>query len=295
MRLLSDFDGVWTNPAAEAAAQGDVMVETWSAWARDGGPDGLAGWIDSARRSVASSPTAYGWLSSGRISAWSDEDPFVAHGALLHYVHVRAAHDPVAAWIERETLAHGHADLDAFGGDSHHRGVLRVAEKRGPAILEDAAAAGRAMLGRGVEIEVVSNSQPAKLENWFGHAGLPYRVHPGRDGGALVLRGGARKFVLDPGGPDPLALGDLAVDVARPHYREVLLEERPDAIVGDVFSLDLALPLALRRREPGWGRVRLFWLVRAYTPAWLLEHVARHAPEVEALPDGLAGVASRLA
>ena len=295
MRLLSDFDGVWTDPAAEATAQGEVMNETWAEWARHGGPDGLGDWLDAARRAVAAEPTAYGWLSSGRISAWADEDPFVSHGALLHYVHVRSAHDPVAAWIARETLAHGHADLDAFGGDSHHRGVVRVAERRGPAILDDAVAAGRAMLGKGVEIEVVSNSQPAKLEKWFGHAGLPYRLHPERGDRALTLRGGARKFVLDPAGPDPLALGDLAVDVARPHYRAVLLEERPDAIVGDVFSLDLALPLALRRREPGWGAVRLFWLLRPYTPRWLVEHLARHAPEVEPLAGGLADVASRLA
>lgn len=295
MRLLSDFDGVWTNPAAEAAAQGDVMLETWQAWAREGGPDGLVRWLDEARAATRARPTEYGWLSSGRISAWADEDPFVAHGALLHYIHVHAARDPVAGWLERTTAAHGHADLDAFGGDCHHRGVQRVAEARGPAILADAAAAGHAMLARGVEIEVVSNSQPAKLEKWFGHAGLPYRLHPERGTGALTLRGGARKFVLDGAGPEPLALGALAVDVARPHYRAVLLEERPDAIVGDVFSLDLALPLGLRRTEPGWGGVRLFWLVRPYTPAWLVEHLAAHAPEIEAVPDGLAGVASRLA
>lgn len=295
MRLLSDFDGVWTNPAAEAAAQGDVILETWTGWARDGGPDGLPAWIEAARRAVAASPTAYGWLSAGRVSAWAGEDPFVAHGALLHYVHARAADDPVAAWIVRTAAAHGHPDLHAFGGDTHRRGVARVEERRGPAILHDAAAAGRAMLARGIGIEVVSNSQTAKLERWFGHAGLPYRLHPERGEGALTLRGDARKFVLDPAGPEPLALGDLAVDVARPHYLAVLRETRPDAIVGDAFSLDLALPLALRRREPGWGGVRLFWLVRPYTPAWLVEHLARHAPEVEPLADGLADVAARLA
>jgi hypothetical protein len=141
---------------------------------------------------------------------------------------------------------------------------------------------------------VVSNSGVDKLEPWFAHADVPARVHPDRAPGALRLRGGARKFLLDGKASSSLRLGELTFDVARPHYEAVLREERPDAVVGDVFSLDLALPLALRRREPGWSAVRLFWLIHPYTPAWLRAEIQRHAPEVEALEGGLPALASRL-
>jgi hypothetical protein len=83
--------------------------------------------------------------------------------------------------------------------------------------------------------------------------------------------------------------------VARPFYAQVLEEEAPDAVVGDVFSLDLALPLALKRTRPGWRHVRLFWLVHPYTTERMRREIAQLAPgEVEAVEGGLAAVAERL-
>jgi len=142
---------------------------------------------------------------------------------------------------------------------------------------------------------VVSNSGTEKLKRWFDHAGLANRIHPEQAAGALRLRGSARKFVLAPGGPDAIDVGGVIVDGARPHYEAVLREERPDAVVGDVFSLDLALPLALKRREPAWRHVRLFWLAHGYAPERMRQAVASlPAGEVEIVERGLPGVADRL-
>jgi hypothetical protein len=80
----------------------------------------------------------------------------------------------------------------------------------------------------------------------------------------------------------------------------VLAEEVPDAVVGDVFSIDLALPLAMKRRDPAWRHVRLFWLVHPYTPERMTRALAGVAgeksvpPEVEPVEGGLAAVAKRL-
>ncbi|NOT35383.1 MAG: hypothetical protein HOP12_14660, partial [Candidatus Eisenbacteria bacterium] len=296
MKLLSDFDGVWTHPREEARVQGEKLEGALVGWGASQGVSEVGEWLARARVEVLERPLEFGWVSEGRISAFAGEDPFVTHGSLLHYIGVRAASDPIAGLLERAILAHGHASLDAFGGATHHEGVRAVEAQRGPAILADSAAAGRSMLASGIEVDVVSNSTPEKLARWFGHAALPYRVHPDRAAGALALRGGARKFVLANRAPEWLELGAARIDVARPHYREVLQEIRPGAVVGDVFSLDLALPLALKRSEPGWQDVRLFWLIRDYSPAWLRAEVERHAgAEVEILEDGLAGVAARLA
>ena len=232
-------------------------------------------------------------MSHGRISAFGDEDPFTRHSGLLHYIQVNAAHDPLAADLRDAVAAHG-LTLDAFGGQAHAEGVAEVARTRGPGILPAAAAAGRALLAAGIEVVVVSNSGTDKLASWFTHAGVPNVVHPARTPGALCLRGSARKFVLDEQ-PSPLRIAAVTIDAARPSYEAALRDERPDAVVGDVFSLDLALPLALRRSDAAFARLRLFWLLRSYTPEWLRGAIESETRgEVEAVDGGLPAVAERL-
>jgi hypothetical protein len=301
MKLLSDFDGVWTDPSAEAAAQGELLDRTLVGWAPETARVATADWLARARAACAADPRRYGWAPGGRaMSAFGDEDPFAPHSAILHYLHQHAA-DPVAAALLESIRAHGHADLDAFGGWAHAGGVQTVVAKRGPGILPAAAEAGRRLLAAGIDVVVVSNSGADKLARWFEHAGVPFhlgdggtRAKRGSGPGALALRGGARKFVLDPARSDRLELDGVTIEVARPSYESALREERPDAVVGDVFSLDLALPLALRRREPAFAGLRLFWLVHPYTPAWLRARIESAAPEVECVTGGLPALADRL-
>jgi hypothetical protein len=294
MKLLSDFDGVWTYPEAEGVAHGAELEAALLAGVGEGEREAGRDWIARARRALRAEPSLWGWRSAGRISAFADEDPFTEHGALLHYMEVARAHDPLAARLAAVAEA-GAGSLDGFGGRAHVAGVQKVEAGRGPGVTPAAAAAGRAMLARDVEVVVVSNSGTEKLGRWFAHANLPFRVHPDRAPRALRLRGSAKKFVLAPGAGETVDAGGLRVDVARPHYEAVLREERPDAVVGDVFSLDLALPLALKRREPEWRSVRLFWLVHPYTPERMRRAIAALPDgEVEAVEGGLAGVAERL-
>jgi hypothetical protein len=294
MKLLSDFDGVWTYPDEEGAAHGAELDAALAALVAEDDRAQVRDWLAAARLAVRAEPTRWGWVSAGRISAFADEDTFTEHGALLHYLHVRRASDPLAARLAAAAESRG-TTLDAFGGRCHVAGVQKVEARRGPGILESAASAGRAMLARGVEIVVVSNSGTDKLDRWFHAAQVPARVHPEKVQGALRLRGSARKFGLAPGTGEPLAVGDLVVDVARPDYEKVLREERPDAVVGDVFSLDLALPLALKRRDAGWRDVRLFWLVHPYTPDRMRREIdSLPSGEVESVEGGLAAVAEKL-
>jgi hypothetical protein len=295
MKLLSDFDGVWTHPRDEARAQCEWMDATLAGWLPSAERERGAAWIRRARAATLAEPTRYGWAPGGRLTAFADEDPFAPHSALLHYLHVHRADDATAAALCEAITSHGFDGLEAFGGAAHAEGVRRAVAERGPGILPGEAAAGRQLLDAGVDVVVVSNSGTDKLVTWFAAAGVPNRVHPDHAPGALRLRGAARKFVLGEPAREPLAVGGVAVDVARPHYEAILRDERPDAVVGDVFSLDLALPLALRRRESAFRGLRLFWVIRDYTPSWLRDVVAREAPEVEAVANGLKDVAALLA
>jgi hypothetical protein len=301
MKLLSDFDGVWTDPVAEGAAHGAELDAALLAAAGERDRAAVAQWLAGARAAVRAEPTRWGWSTAGRVSAFADEDPFAEHGALLHYLDLRRAHDPLAARLAGAIERDG-TTLEAFGGAAHLRGVQRVEASRGPGITPPAAQAGRALLAAGVEIVVVSNSRTEKLQRWFEHARVPARVHPERAAHALRLRGSARKFVLAAGAGESIEIAGLAVDVARPDYARVLAEEAPDAVVGDVFSIDLALPLALKRRDRAWRRVRLFWLVHPWTPDRMRRALAPLSapgegglpPEVESVEGGLAAVAGRL-
>jgi len=295
MKLLSDFDGVWTYPDEEGEAHGAALDEALESALGEGERPAVRAWIARARAALRAEPGRWGWASAGRISAFADEDPFTEHGALLEYLDVARTHDPLAARLAAAAEASA-GTLDAFGGRAHVSGVQAVEARRGPGITAAAAEAGRALLAGGVEIVVVSNSGTDKLQRWFTHARVPCRVHPDRAPGELRLRGSAKKFVLAPGAADPIEAGELRVDVARPHYEAVLREEQPDAVVGDVFSIDLALPLALKRREPAWRRLRIFWLDHPYTSERLRRAIDRIPKgEVEAVEGGLAGVAKRLA
>ena len=298
MKLLTDFDGVWTYPDAEGAAHGAALDAALLAAAGEHERVEVTAWIGRARAAVRAAPTRWGWSVAGRISAFSDEDPFTEHGAILHYLHEQRAHDPIAMRLVTAIEGAG-LSLDAFGGAAHVQGVQQVEAKRGPGITVAAADAGRALLAAGVEIVVVSNSGTDKLQRWFEHARVPACVHPEHAARALRLRGSARKFMLAPGPGERLSVGQLSVDVARPDYARVLAEEAPDAVVGDVFSLDLALPLALKRRDPAWRHVRLFWLVHPYTPGRMRREIAGlpagdGRAEVEAIEGGLAAVARLL-
>jgi hypothetical protein len=292
MKLLSDFDGVWTYPDAEGAAHGAALDAALLALAAEGQREAMRTWIAEARRVIRLAPERWGWSAAGRLSAFADEDPFTEQGALLHYIESHR-HEPLPALLVAEIEKQGRT-LDSVSGQAHVTGVREVEERRGPGITPDAGAAGRALLAAGVEIAVVSNSPTTKLLRWFEHAGVPTCVHPERRPGALRLRGSARKFVLSEGTGEAIEVGGLRVDISRPHYAAVLAEEAPGAVVGDVFSIDIALPLALKRREPGWSNVRLFWLVHPYTPARMRRAVAELGREVEPIENGLPGVVEKL-
>src|SRR5262245_52870402 len=294
MKLLSDFDGVWTYPDEEGAAHGAVLDAALESALGEGERAAVRSWVAGARAALRAEPARWGWSTSGRISAFADEDPFTEHGALLHYLESARAHDPLASRLAA-AIEESDGSLDAFGGRAHVGGVRNVEARRGPGITAAAVMAGRRLLESGVDVVVVSNSGTEKLKRWFDHAGLPHRGHPDSATGALRLRGSARKFVLAPGGGDTIEAGGLTVDVARPHYEAVLREERPDAVVGDVFSIDLALPLALKRRDPAWRGTRLFWLAHPYSSQQVHQALASlPAGDVEIVAGGIPGVVERL-
>jgi len=292
VKLVSDFDGVWTYPDAEAEAQGEILDALLLAALPDALRERGRDWIGAGRAAVAANPRRYGWRAAGRLSAFGDEDPFTAHNGLLDFVRQAPDSDPIGRAL-RESFGSSPRSLEEAGSDSHRRGVARVVAARGPALAAGAADAGGALTAH--EVVVVSNSPNAKLAEWFGSGGIRSAPHPESAPGVFRLRGESRKFEIDAGRSEMLRLGELEIETARPLYERILREERPDAVVGDVFSLDLALPLRLKLTDPGFRDLRVLWLVQPYTPRWLQAAVEWHAGDAFEEIDGIGGLAAALA
>ncbi|MBI4510678.1 MAG: HAD family hydrolase [Deltaproteobacteria bacterium] len=256
MRIVSDFDGVLTDPEAEAEAVGDFQVSVVSAAIGDSRR--AMEIIQSMRRTVKATPERHGWLVEGVISCYADEDPYIFHNAVGAALWAQGPRDVIDALREA-----GHEDQASFCDRSFRSGTELWRSKNSSHVNPDAARALRVLDERGVEVVVVSNSSTDRVKSILGeHA----------SGTLLRLRGGARKFVVTKDRPvsvpEQIVAEGRAIPVRRGYYFDILDEERPDVVIGDVLSLDLALPLVLRDTAKGFGGMKLYLKRSAGTPEW---------------------------
>lgn len=264
-KILSDFDGVWTDQQIEAE-----YVERFAI-------DALADVTGASRASVAAdwaafvaevlaAPGEHGWAPDGRISAYVDEDPLCQGSAVCRLL---ASSDAPRAVRYREALAAaGQADLGAFSERCFHGGTAAFRRDHPPCIVPEARDQLQALVDAGAEIVVVSNSASEKLIAFFAAAGIHAVADDSGERGELRVRGGAGKWFLGPTNAT-IAVGGRSIFVDRPRYRAVLEDERPDIVIGDVFSLDLALPHVLRQAGSAGAPSRLVLRRHAHTPAWI--------------------------
>lgn len=271
MRILTDFDGVFTTQEAEAAAVGARQVELMGEALGD---RALATRIfEETSEAVRKNPGAYGWISGGAIACYADEDPYVFNNAVAAAIYAEAA--PAA----REKLAAaGLATHEAFTTRAFDEGTARWRAANPPHLLPEALSALADLAAAGIEVVIVSNSSTERILAILKDAGLA------RFGAAKPrVRGGAKKFVLgaEPRGLPPDApFGERTIRLRRPHYHQILAEERPDLVIGDVLSLDVALPAALRETEDWFADARIVLKRHTHTPAWSLAACAARGIEV---------------
>jgi phosphoglycolate phosphatase-like HAD superfamily hydrolase len=250
MKILSDFDGVLTDLAEEAERVREIFLSLL--------PEATRPLVEKAERGMAADPSRHGWRVHGRITAYWNEDGFVHTNALA------------AALDELVPSTRSHCELAETA-------YLKMVEETAAGKLKPVDPAVRSVFRklceRGVEIVVVSNSGTDRICRLLAAEGLEPSPHAEGSGAPLRVRGHAGKFRLG-SAPEIIRVGDYEIDVDRPAYREILLEERPDVVVGDVFSLDLALPLELARRGI-LEKVRLALRRRPYTPFWVTDFLVK--------------------
>lgn len=228
MKIVSDFDGVFTNPVGEAAAIFEDFImasESQAGLSREA--------VLNVRARQSAEPWKHGWPDAGRVSAFCDEDPFIALIALSQELGLR--------------------DIASQCFHNVRASALHVDDR--------ALAAAHALVKAGHELVIVSNSSPERIERIVGER-FPKGVR---------VRGNASKFATTPTAPT-LDVGRYKVPLERPAYHSILVDEKPDLVIGDVFTLDLSYPLQLRAKGM-LPNVRVALVERPYTPAWSKAYV----------------------
>lgn len=287
-KIVSDFDGVFTEVREQAAAVATARVEglvARSGWSEQDVLSCLAE-VDAA---IDRDPAAHGWLWEGRLSAFADEDPFLRHNALVAGIGALAeAGDERAAALRATLAAAGHPDLNALGSELFLAGSRAFLAAGGHAPAPGAVEALRALLAFADLTFVTNFVQDAVVHTLASNGFAPGVVG---SGAPLVVRGLARKQALTADPPRHVTLAGRTVAVDRGHYLTALHEERPRLVVGDVLSLDLALALGVPDAAPGAACV----LMRAaHTPAWSLAACAETGTRVAESPAALVEAARAL-
>ncbi len=256
MKLLTDFDGVWTDPREEAALGYDFIIDEVT---RITGEDRekIQARISSVREEVLSQPLLHGWESNGAVAAFSEEDPYITNNAICRAITLH--HSDLWDQLKSEF-----EDFDAFSYACYRGGVERYASGNVELLRKGAKEVLRSLLSKGWEIVYASNSTGEKLRSCLGELSA-------EEGGPIRIRGSARKFVLTSDTGTSQTFAQRAVRTDRGHYLEILEEEQPDIIIGDVFSLDLSLPAELRAKGISYLEKGLVLYKTEYTPSWALE------------------------
>lgn len=270
MRIVSDFDGVMTEEAAEAEAVGRGHAALVAEALGDAAL--AAAVMEEMRAEVRRAPERHGWFSGGEIACYADEDPYCFHNAVAYALYAAAPADVITR-LHTSGLASAEDFCIRAWGEAE--GGFRAANPSH--VTQEALGALSTLAAAGADVVIVSNSANERVKALLEGAGL------NRFGQAKPrVRSGARKFFLgtEPGAvPAERDLGGRRILLRRPHFFEILREEAPDVVIGDVLSMDLALPLAMR--DAGLLEETTLVLTRhAWTPAWVLEACAAGKIEV---------------
>lgn len=260
-----DFDGVWTDLTGQAAAVHEYRNRRLAE---------IVGWsvekmrlcFTEIQRAIDADPKEHGWRSNGRITAYSDEDPFINHNSLVVGIELLAKEgNPLCAELQKLLVENGYTDSNALGSELFEEGCARYLETAGHALLPEAQEGLEALLGV-ADVVFCTNFSTAAVEQTWEAVGLK----PGatRWGGFLTIRGNAKKHVLTRDPQETVEYNGRRVALDRGHYLCVLEQERPDVVVGDVFSLDLALPLHLKYSRNEFKHLVCLLKKTPFTPSW---------------------------
>jgi len=257
--VILDFDGTFTDAYAEATP----FVEGFKRDLFDLlGRDATEEW-ERLEAEVTAHPDRYGWMNGSHIAAPAGADPYLTSSCIAQNMFDELGMLRREAWRN---------EILQLLYQTNYALTTSMPRPDAKAVLED-------LLARDLKVAVVTNSRTDAVTAKIDQLGLD-----GRE--ALDVYGDAKKYVIDDAARgEPFdALEDLAlpgletrkVAIKRGHYFDLLrkLWDQTGAtpeetlVCGDIFELDLALPLALG------ARVHLIY--RDQTPGYEVAYLQDH-------------------
>ncbi len=275
MKFIFDFDGVLTDQTEEANRYHELfcqnLVDLSGFPARE-----TEKLIQETTSLIETAPHLHGWKVHGRVSAYANEDLLVANvGLAMCMDELADSGNPKFATVRKNLQD---KNIPSFYELSQKSFGQMIAETRAGKIhpLDPKTKTSfTKILNAGHKITVVSNSSTDRILNLLKNEKLDFVDHEKNPKANLRVRGGAKKFELAEV-KQGFFVENYWVDTARPNFEKIIREEKPDVMIGDVFSLDLALPYYMAKTEPSsFVHLNLVLREQHYTPRWTKDFFAK--------------------
>ncbi len=284
VKLISDFDGVWTNQDIEANYVWSYIITSIASLTSDT-PKEINKLLQECKKEMDNTPYEYGWFNNGSISCYYQEDPFGDNNAIFDYIG-RAASKRSYSHFKQELArikdaieTKANMSLAEFSNDCFMRSTTQFKLEGKLKPVETTSAIIKKLNAAGVEIVVASNSKTEKIEHLFRKAGQTVTNEKSIVRGRLHAIGDAKKFIIDDKFTEVPEYYEITkrykVNLRRSNYFKILLDEKPDYVIGDVFSLDLALPLYLRLNDSRFKKLKVIQKMQKHTPQWVKDHLSK--------------------
>jgi hypothetical protein len=262
--LVLDFDGTMTDAEAEGRPFRDGYLEDLCALVgRSAGDAEVLAIAEQVEAELLRAPASHPFLWMGRAVAPATVDPYLRMVPIAHRI------------LDRFDAIPGAADRGRLLGNVLYK--YNYAKTLGHPVFRSGAGEVLQRLG-GTQAWIVTNSDTHAVAGKV--AALDHEV-PGVAWLTSRVRGHARKFDVEDawtGAPESLTVPGLArpVLLRRRNYHAILSEILEAAgatfhdlvVIGDIFELDLAMPLALG--------ARIGLVASPQTPAYERAFVAGH-------------------
>lgn len=286
--FLTDFDGVWTNPWRELQAVHATVREQLARLAGMPLPE-LEVAYQEFRNQVLDQPHQHGWHLDGRFSSYVDEDYFAVPTSIGQYIDLAPC---TASGTLRDAVLGEYGSVLEFLDYCYHSTCARFRTEVDHDLTEGAERVLQWLLHHDVQVVFATNAPAEKVVDWFSHHGFGVTDARETEPGETPLRVYGRSGKQFLGASDAtMDFSGRTVHVDRPQYRSILEREHPDLVVGDVLSLDLAVPLAMRHAGDPAAPKGIGIMDLPHTPQWVKHSISKEpghidflVPHVTALP-----------
>lgn len=277
IKIVSDFDGIWTNQAIEAKYVWEFINSSLSDLTNIA-PEEIERLLQGCKDEMNKEAYKYGWINGGAIAAFYREDPYGDNNAIFDFIDKQADIDPERKKIKEDILKK-YSSLAEFSQDCFVQSTTKFKDEGKLVPVETTRNLVNDLKSNNVEIVVASNSKTEKIKYLFSRAGIEVSDDSSPERNVVHARGDARKFVVDNNYnniAEYLEISEqIKVPLRRSSYHKILSEEKPDFVIGDVFSLDIALPLYMRMNDKEFGKLKVIQRLQPYTPGWVKDYLKR--------------------